>query len=522
MNSILKSLDKKLGKNLSVRRHSLPELISESYKVFYDCEKDTNLQKLAESHLEDLRKNPMETERLSRQLSIVKEVAKLVESGDINDKDLEAATDSQYEGDVEKEVEKDREERLAPTEEIKESSHDEDVEDILDESKDDENVSEEDDEDLLEDTDLTDEEVEELTKHLSEIRKAKKIAECNAKAVAESTGRKLKAKSRGVDEARDFEWNDSLWAVVKEDGSYAGIPCTSEGEARDLAAQHDGSRIFKLNISADESKTYESLNLSEFSKNSSNKAFIKTFKKLNKKLQEGTALTRQESIALYKAANSAMTHLSVELEHNPEFLSTFKESVSLLSEDVNKVLGSLKEGKAPSKATMKSLAKFAETLLREEKEEEETLIEDEEDVVIDAEGDINSDAEETFDQEYADARVELHKELAEEHADDESPEVQEKLAQDAEEVASLPGITDEQMAELEALGSEPPAPEEAEGEEEVEVSDEEIEVEDTDESKEADEEEEEVELKIDDEEITDDELAELKKYLKEMREAKRK
>lgn len=35
---------------------------------------------------------------------------------------------------------------------------------------------------------------------------------------------------------RDFDWADDLWAVVKEDGTFAGVPCTSYAEALDLSA----------------------------------------------------------------------------------------------------------------------------------------------------------------------------------------------------------------------------------------------------------------------------------------------
>ena len=50
---------------------------------------------------------------------------------------------------------------------------------------------------------------------------------------------------------RDFEWDQKeLYAVVKNDGSYAGIPCTSYEEARQLA-YHPGSKIFKLILDDD-------------------------------------------------------------------------------------------------------------------------------------------------------------------------------------------------------------------------------------------------------------------------------
>jgi hypothetical protein len=45
---------------------------------------------------------------------------------------------------------------------------------------------------------------------------------------------------------RDFDWFDELYAVVKEDGSFAGVPCTSLEEARELSAQHEGSKIFLM------------------------------------------------------------------------------------------------------------------------------------------------------------------------------------------------------------------------------------------------------------------------------------
>lgn len=651
-NSLLENLDSKVSKNLPIRRYSLSDMISESYKALYECEKGSNLQRIVEAHLNDVRNNPSEIDRLSTQLCKVKELVRMIEAEEITDKDLKSVVSSKING------------------EVKESKDDEDVEekddnDVIDESASstytwgdwqtergsscrvryyssgmdltnqiigivyeetkeqpyygaeiydnssastieeraddsyhfdtekeakewveewfranesvhDEDVEETEDEDLLEDTDLTDEEVDELTKHLEEIRKNKKMKECDApkKSVEEST------KPRKLKRANEAAPVWSRYHIVNPDGETIDS-YTDRKDAEDWVNQLYKDGDYKkgdLKVvdsqAKNESKSYDKLNLSEFNKKSSSKAFVKTFKKLDKKLHEGTALTRQESISLYKAANSAMTHLSVELEHNPEFLDTFKESVSLLSVDVDKLLGSLKEGKAPSKATMKSLAKFSEALLREDKvcypngveckddsvdmdkaldyqygtdrdkdnskytteekqralnywiektdsrinEDEEEDVED--DIPIEDEEDSVSEESEEFDQEYADARVELHKELADEHAESEDPEVQEKLAQDAEEVTSLPGITDEQIAEI--TGEETPEEEEGEEtpeEEEVEETDESVHDEDVEEVEEKKEEEPE-DLDLGNDEITDDELAELKKHLKEMRKAR--
>lgn len=45
---------------------------------------------------------------------------------------------------------------------------------------------------------------------------------------------------------RDFEFSQALWAVVKNDGTFAGRPCVSWEEARELASQHDGAQIYAM------------------------------------------------------------------------------------------------------------------------------------------------------------------------------------------------------------------------------------------------------------------------------------
>ena len=50
---------------------------------------------------------------------------------------------------------------------------------------------------------------------------------------------------------RDFNWFDNLWAVIKEDGSFAGVPCTRFEEARELSAQHEGSHIYIMALDDD-------------------------------------------------------------------------------------------------------------------------------------------------------------------------------------------------------------------------------------------------------------------------------
>lgn len=54
-----------------------------------------------------------------------------------------------------------------------------------------------------------------------------------------------------------IDWTDVRWAV----GSFAGVPCASYGEARDLAAQHEGSKIFFLAYEPDEDNEPDDINL---------------------------------------------------------------------------------------------------------------------------------------------------------------------------------------------------------------------------------------------------------------------
>lgn len=47
---------------------------------------------------------------------------------------------------------------------------------------------------------------------------------------------------------RDFDWLDELYCVVKEDGTFAGVPCRSIEEAIELSGQHEGSMIYEMKL----------------------------------------------------------------------------------------------------------------------------------------------------------------------------------------------------------------------------------------------------------------------------------
>lgn len=574
---LFKTLEKAVGEDITVRRYSLSDMISESYKTFYDCEKGSNLQNLVESHIVDVRENPKDVERLSYQLSMLKEASRMIESNELKDEDL---VDKEAYDTVEPNKDRVIQEECGESPKGKRLN---DKKKTVDES---ENLSLKDAKktvcpecgkdpcecekglDEAEDhPELTEEEVEELAKHLEEIRKSKKTVteECDPKKEVEESvvprkgikvSSKRESKKEDLKEDRDPDYelqnmisesiSNALYSVLESNGLDPEDDSLMQDfyyavNIDDLV--YDTAKFIEGRLSkvVKESKSYRGL--SNFKKLSESKAFYKTFKKLDTKLREGRALTRQESINLYKASNSALTQLSVELEHNPEFLDTFNECTTLLSRDVASLLESLKKGKAPSKKTMKSLAKFSEALLEgvkypngmdvpedsvdldkaldyqfgtdrdkdnshyteEEKqkainywikktdsmhESEEEDIEDESPEEV-----VQSEEAEEFDQEYADARQELHDELEDKYEDSEDPEVQSKLEADRVDVAILNGEDpyEEETAEEEITTEEPT-------------------------------EDEDIEDSVDpgEEDITPDELAELKKHLKEMREAKMK
>lgn len=45
---------------------------------------------------------------------------------------------------------------------------------------------------------------------------------------------------------RDFEFGDTLYVVIKNDSTYAGVPCLTYEEARDLSSGHGGSHIYEI------------------------------------------------------------------------------------------------------------------------------------------------------------------------------------------------------------------------------------------------------------------------------------
>lgn len=56
---------------------------------------------------------------------------------------------------------------------------------------------------------------------------------------------------------RDFEYNRALWAVVNPDGTFAGVPCLSWEEARELRNAAEGRWIYVMYSDPDGDAVWE-------------------------------------------------------------------------------------------------------------------------------------------------------------------------------------------------------------------------------------------------------------------------
>ena len=418
MNNIKKvGLRNKL--NVQPRRYALSELISESYNLLYDCKSGSKLYKLTESHIQNLRQNPEDLSSLSKDLCILKGLVSLGESALIKDSDLTSDVPA-FTNDMklsQKSLDKDRDvEQMDDPDVINEEEDIPDEEDIEEddiitpeeeEFEEDENIDVPAEE---EEDEITNDELVELKKHLKEMRRAKKMREAK--------------KAKAVKESRSWK---------------------SEKSSMSVALKH-------------------------FRESSTNKAFYNTFSKMSPRLKDSKPLTLQESLLLYKASNSAMTQLAIELERNPEFIYTFRECTAILSQDTKSLLECIKSHKAPHKSLVESLRTFSDILLESEEEPEDYEDYEEEEVTESEEipeEPTEPEAEESI---YEEEEVPVEDEIEEEEEIIDEVPAEEEVEEDCD-------IPEDEIEEEEEIIDEVPAEDDVDLEEEddTEITDEEAE-----------------------------------------------
>ena len=105
--------------------------------------------------------------------------------------------------------------------------------------------------------------------------------------------------------------------------------------------------------------------LKKFSENSKGKVFLKNLKKsmLN---ENSTVFNLDESVSLYKASNSMMTQLAIELEHNHAFMETFSVLSKVLGTTLTSLCESIRSSKPIPSKVRESLSRFSKALTEDD------------------------------------------------------------------------------------------------------------------------------------------------------------
>lgn len=133
--------------------------------------------------------------------------------------------------------------------------------------------------------------------------------------------------------------------------------------------------------------------LKSFRENAKSKVFYKELGKFNKFIAEKKPITIAESMNLYKASNSCLTHLTVELGKDAKFANTYNECTKMLASDNMSLLESIRSGKSPSGKLLENFVKFTNVLLESDTELDHEVYDDEVEV------DENEDRMEQYDDE---------------------------------------------------------------------------------------------------------------------------
>lgn len=103
----------------------------------------------------------------------------------------------------------------------------------------------------------------------------------------------------------------------------------------------------------------------KFSENSKGKVFLKNLKKstLN---ESSTVFNLDESVSLYKASNSMMTQLAIELEHNHSFMETFSVLSQVLGTTLTSLCESIRSSEPIPTKVRESLSRFSKALTEDD------------------------------------------------------------------------------------------------------------------------------------------------------------
>ena len=111
-----------------------------------------------------------------------------------------------------------------------------------------------------------------------------------------------------------------------------------------------------------------------FAENSKGKTFQKALSKVSTLNESTKKFNLVESIQMYKAANSAMTQMAIEYEHNPSFKETFNVLTTVMGRTTRSLLESIYSGKPVSEKVTETLQKYAKVLCEDDQDDIDDFI----------------------------------------------------------------------------------------------------------------------------------------------------
>lgn len=112
----------------------------------------------------------------------------------------------------------------------------------------------------------------------------------------------------------------------------------------------------------------------KFAENSRNKSFYRALSKVSSLNESTKRFDLTETLNTYKAANSAMTQMAIEYEHNPSFKETFTVLTSVLGKATRSILESIYAGAPITDKAGEIVSRFSKVICEDEQEDVEDFI----------------------------------------------------------------------------------------------------------------------------------------------------
>ena len=112
----------------------------------------------------------------------------------------------------------------------------------------------------------------------------------------------------------------------------------------------------------------------KFAENSRNKSFYRALSKVSSLNESTKRFDLTETLNTYKAANSAMTQMAIEYEHNPSFKETFTVLTSVLGKATKSILESIYTGAPIAEKAGEIVSRFSKAICEDDQDNVDDFI----------------------------------------------------------------------------------------------------------------------------------------------------